>query len=159
GNARKEFEKGMDAVRKQDSASAIGHLAKATELDPQFFEALTSLGVQHLQADANETAIEYFQKAAAIDSRAVEPQVNIALAFLRRGRNPEAEAVARRILQNGIDDCRAHYLLGLALWSQQKNDSEALDNLQRASQGVPHERLAIAKIAEHQGDTQRARQE
>src|SRR2546428_13880996 len=31
--ARKEFEKGVEAARKNDSAAAIGHLAKATELD------------------------------------------------------------------------------------------------------------------------------
>ena len=42
---------------------------------------------------------------------------------------------------------------------QQKNTSEALDNLQRASDRVPRARLAIAENSEKRGDIERAKNE
>jgi tetratricopeptide (TPR) repeat protein len=158
-NARKEFEKGMVAAHKNDSAAAIGHLAKATELDPGYMEAHNNLGIQHLKAQANETALEYFQKATGLDPGAPEPHSNLALTLIRMARYSEAETAARKAVRLAGDDAAAHYYLGLALLEQQKNASEALDNLQRACERVPRARLAIADLSEKHGDMERAKRE
>jgi tetratricopeptide (TPR) repeat protein len=157
--ARKEYEKGVEAARKNDSASAIGHLAKATELDPGYAEAHNNLGVQHLKAKAYETALEYFQKAVELDPGAREPLVNLAGTLVTLERSVEAEAAARRAVRLDGSHASARYFLGLALLQQQKNTSEALDHLQRASETFPRARLAIAEAAQSQGDVERAKKE
>jgi len=157
--ARKEFEKGMEAARKNDSAAAIGHLAKATELDPELMEAHNNLGIQHLKADAYETALGYFQKAAELDLGAPSPHINLAMALVRMERYSEAEQVARKATRLAGDNAVARYTLGFALVKQEKNTHEALDNLQRACDKVPSARLAIAEMSEKRGDVERAKQE
>src|SRR5437879_1656794 len=157
--ARKEFEKGVEAARKNDSAAAIGHLAKATELDPGYMEAHNNLGVQHLKANAYETALALFQKAVELDPGAREPLVNLAATLVTLERPVEAETVARKAVRLDGGYASARYLLGLALLQQQKNTSEALDHLQRASETFPRARLAIAEAAQKGGDVERAKKE
>jgi len=157
--ARKEFEKGLEAARKNDSAAAIGHFAKATELDPDFMEAHNNLGVQHLKCDGNETALEEFQKAVELDPAALSPHVNLALVLLRMDRPSDAEAAARKAIRLDGSNENARYCLGVALLQQQKSTSEALDNLQRASETIPRARLAIADTLAKRGDVERAKKE
>jgi tetratricopeptide (TPR) repeat protein len=157
--ARKEFEKGMVAAHRNESAAAIGHLAKAADLDPGFMEAHNNLGIQHLKAQAIETAMGYFQKATELDPGAPEPYVNLALTLIRMEQYSEAETAARKAVRLAGDNALGRYYLGLALAQQQKNTSEALDNLQRACDRVPRARLAIAGLFEKRGDMERAKKE
>ena len=157
--AHKEFERGVEAARKNDSASAIGHLAKATELDPGYMEAHNNLGIQHLKANAHETALAEFQKAAELDPGAREPLVNLAATLVTMERPVEAETAARKAIRLDGSHAIARYVLGLALLQQQKNTSEALDNLERASETFPRARLAIAEVAHKRGDVERAKKE
>jgi tetratricopeptide (TPR) repeat protein len=157
--ARKEFERGVEAARKNDSAAAIGHLTKATELDPGYMESHNNLGVQHLKADGCEPALAEFQKAIELDPGSPAPQVNLSLALLKMERFAEAETAARKALRLDGGNGNAHYFLGLALFQQRKNISEALDYRQRASETVPHARLAIADISEQRGDVEGAKKE
>jgi tetratricopeptide (TPR) repeat protein len=156
--ARKEFEKGVEAARKNDSAAAIGHLTKATELDPEFAEAHNNLGVQHLKCEGYEPAVAEFQKAVELDPGARAPLVNLAATLLSMERYAEAETAARKAIRLDASGF-SRYFLGLALLQQQKNTSEALDNLQRASETVPRARLAIAEVVEKRGDIERAKKE
>ena len=157
--ARKEFEKGVEAARKNDSASAIGHLAKATELDPGYMEAHNNLGVQHLKANAYVTALALFQKAVELDPGAREPLVNLAATLVTMERPEEAESAARKAIRLDGSAVMARYFLGLALLRQQKNTPEALDNLRRASEIIPRARLAIAEVAQKRGDVAQAKEE
>ncbi len=122
-------------------------------------EAHNSLGIQHLKANACETALEYFQKAVELDPGAREPLVNLAATLVTLERPVEAETVARKALRLDGGHASARYLLGLALLQQQKNTSEALDHLQRASETLPRARLAIAEAAQKRGDVERAKKE
>jgi Tfp pilus assembly protein PilF len=157
--ARKEFEKGVEASRKNDTAAAIGHLTMATELDPDFMEAHNNLGVQHLKCAWYEPALAHFQKAAELDAGARSPLVNIAATLMGMDRFEEAETAARKAIRLGGVNATARYMLGLALLQQKKNTPEALDNLKRASDTVPRARLAIAEFLEKSGDVERARTE
>jgi tetratricopeptide (TPR) repeat protein len=157
--ARKEFEKGVEAARKNDSAAAIGHLTRATELDPDFMEAHNNLGAQHLKCEGYEPALAAFQKAVELDPGARAPLVNLAATLLTMERSAEAETAARKAIRLDASSGTSRYLLGLALLQQQKNTSEALDNLQRASETVPRARLAIAEVMEKRGDVERAKKE
>jgi Flp pilus assembly protein TadD len=157
--ARKEFEKGRAAARKKDSVAAIEHLTKATEMDPGFMEAYNDLGVQYLRADKYDSAMAQFQRATELDPGASTPHTNLAASLVILERHAEAETAARKAIRLDARSATARYFLGLALLQQQKNTSEALDNLQRASETVPRARLAIAEIVERRGDVERARNE
>src|SRR6266566_87507 len=159
--ARKEFEKGVEAARKNDSAAAIGHLTRATELDPDFMEAHNNLGAQHLKCEGYEPALAAFQKAVELDPGARAPLVNLAATLLTMERSAEAETAARKAVRLDASSGISRYFLGLglALLQRQKNTSEALDNLQRASETVPRARLAIAEVMEKRGDVERAKKE
>jgi len=157
--ARKEFEKGVEAARKDDSAAAIGHLTRATELDPDFMEAHNSLGIQHLKCDGYEPALAQFQKAIELDPGARAPVANLAATLLALGRSAEAETAARKAVRLDASNGISSYFLGLALLQQQKNTSEALDSLERASETFPRARLVIAGVVEKRGDVERAKKE
>src|SRR6185503_4324777 len=118
----------------------------ATELDPDFMEAHNSLGVQHLKCDGYEPALAEFQKAVALDPGAGSPLANMAATLLAVGRSAEAETAARKAIRLDPSSEISRYFLGLALLQQQKDTSEALDNLQRVSEKFPRARLAIAEF-------------
>jgi len=157
--ARKEFEKGIEAAHKKDSGAAIEHLTKATEIDPGFMEAYNNLGVQYLRAYEYDSAMTQFQRATELDPGDPAPQVNLAASLVILERPAEAETAARKAIRLDASSASARYFLGLALLHQQKNTSEALDNLQRASGTLPRARLAIAEVVEKRGDVERARNE
>jgi len=157
--ARKEFELGMKAADGNDTAAAIGHLARATELDPEFMEAHNNLGVQHLKCDGEEPAAQEFQKAIELDPGAPSPQINLANVLIRMERFEEAEAAARTAVRLNGANANARHALGLALLRQRKYTSEALDSLRQASETVPRARLVLAEFLEKRGEIERARNE
>ena len=158
-NARKEYQKGMKAADKGDSAGAIRYLERAIELDPKFVEGLNNLGVQHLRAGDNETARSYFQSAVDFDPGAPEPHANLARALTGLHRFPEAEAIARKAVRLAGTRSVPHFYLALALLGQEKDTVEALHHLQVAKAEIPNARLAIAMVLENSGDKTGAKEE
>jgi Ca-activated chloride channel homolog len=65
--ARKEYEKGISALLKNDSANAVDHLSKAIGIYPKFVAAYNSLGSAYMDQGAADKARDQFAEAASLD--------------------------------------------------------------------------------------------
>lgn len=77
-NARKAFEKGLDAERKDQLAIAIKYFEQAVEIYPRFTNAWFALGTVLKRQDQVEAARKAYLQATSIDSKFLPPYFSLA---------------------------------------------------------------------------------
>jgi tetratricopeptide (TPR) repeat protein len=77
-NARKAFEKGLDAERKDQLATAIKYFEQAVEIYPRFTNAWFALGTVLKRQDQVDAARKAYLQATSIDSRFLPPYFSLA---------------------------------------------------------------------------------
>lgn len=135
--ARALWRKAMSKHRAGKTAEAEKCLNEALKLDPEFAAAIEQLGLYAFARRDYSAASQYLLRAAALDQANVRTQSHAAVAELLAGHDAEAERLARTTLRLDPGDGRAHYVLGLALLRQSKNQAEALRNLDQAGPEFP----------------------
>ncbi len=83
-DARKAFDKGLDALQKGKTADAEKNFEKAVGLFPRYADAWLDLGKLRLQRNATESAGEAFQKAVDADGKLVEAHVELGMLASQR---------------------------------------------------------------------------
>lgn len=78
-DARRAFEKGLEALGKGKTPDAEKDFEKAVALYPQYAEAWLDLGKLRMQMKAEDSAAEAFQKALEADGNLVEAQVYLGM--------------------------------------------------------------------------------
>jgi tetratricopeptide (TPR) repeat protein len=78
-DARRAFDKGLEALGKGKTVDAEKDFEKAVNLYPQYAEAWLDLGKLRLQRKADDPAGEAFQKALDADGNLVEPRVYLGM--------------------------------------------------------------------------------
>jgi hypothetical protein len=96
--ARKELWRAAKAAHKGAREESMRHLRKALAVFPGYVEAHNDLGVWYIRQGAYEQAAGEFQEAAKLDSSAVRPIANLALAWVLLRRYADAESAARRAI-------------------------------------------------------------
>ncbi len=89
-SAMAELTAGMAAHKAGRLKDAVGHYARAAELDPASAEAPYRLGVLALQAGDGAGAVRFLGQAVALDAKHVGARGNLARAFMGLGRPGEA---------------------------------------------------------------------
>src|SRR5207253_969361 len=135
--AQKAYDKGRQAALKGDQHAAEGFFQQAVDADPEFVDAHNELGASEVALGELPAAVEQFQKALNLvpEHRLALPNLSIVLAKLKRFH--EAGEVARRALLVLPGEARMHYILALSLLAENKQTTEALNNLHRASTEIP----------------------
>jgi hypothetical protein len=77
-NARKAFEKGLDAERKDQPAAAIKYFEQAVEIYPRFTNAWFALGTVLKRQDQVDAARKAYLQATSIDSKFLPPYFSLA---------------------------------------------------------------------------------
>ena len=95
-----------------ETAAARAEFERAIAIDPAYEKAHNNLGVS-LMSDGRERAASEFRSALAIDSRRVEPLVNLALVEYAAGRGEQAVALLGRAVEIDPRHAGAHYNLGM----------------------------------------------
>ena len=114
--AREEYQKGMERLAKDDSTGSVNHFAKAIKVFPEYYEALSQLGIAEIRLGSREEARKAFQ--AAIDlskGRHAAAQFGLGYLLYLEGKAEEAEAILRRGLELDGNAPDGHVILGLAL--------------------------------------------
>ena len=144
--AQKEFSKGQTAAKKQDYQAALDHFQKALDIDPEFADAYSSIGVAEAILGRLEEAAEQFQKAVSLvpDHTLAISNLSIVLAQLKR--YGDAGQAARQALKLNPSLLRMRYILAVSLTREPGHETEALDNLERAAVEIPKARLLAADI-------------
>ena len=150
--ARRLFKEADSLAEGGKLADSAMRLEKALEEDPQWFEAWNNLGSRRLTLGNFAGAAEAFRRALSIDPNISAVHANLGLSLLFLQDAAGAEVCGRKALQLEPDAPKAAYVMGLALFQQNKRTREALEALQRASTAVPRARLAIAEWHCRHGD-------
>jgi len=110
GHAVLWFEYGNAASRLGQRADAIRAWDKSIALEPNNVELLVQVGHQYLGARQSQQAQGCFSRAAAVDAKAINPRISLALSLERQHRLGEARALAEQCLAIDARDEQARYV-------------------------------------------------
>lgn len=114
-DAKKAFEKGMDAVNRKNAAEAQKNFEKAVELYPRYAAALYELGRLSEGQNRFDDARKSYAQAVAADAKFIPPHERIAWIDLRESKWQELADSSGAILRlDPIDYPDAYYLGGVA---------------------------------------------
>ena len=97
----------------QQSASAIGEIEQAIELDPAFAPAWTALGSAQLRSGDRQQALEAFNRAVALAPASIDARLSLAHYHWATGGVSDAERVLREALGLQPDNPTVHRALAL----------------------------------------------
>lgn len=116
--ARKEFEKGEDALAEKGPRDAIQHFESAVQLHPQFFEAELSLGTAYMDLGQWDRAEASLLRAAEINPKSANAFFALGEVYLHNGRLAEAEKTLRDGLRLENRSWQAHFALARVYWKK-----------------------------------------
>jgi len=132
-DARKAFEKGLDAVKKSKPDEAQKEFEKAVETYPKYASAWFELGRVYEQRDHPEEARKAYNQALAADSKYINPYERLYLMALKEAKWQEVADTTDRVLRlNPFNFPGAYYFNAVAnlqlqhLDVAEKNAREAL---------------------------------
>jgi tetratricopeptide (TPR) repeat protein len=141
-NARKEFEKGGDALTQENWKKAIDHLNRAIALYPQYAAAYNNLGVAYGRMNDPAHQREALEKAIALDDHFAPAYVNLAELCIRQQNSAQAESLLLKAIPLDPTSAKSYLLLADAQLLNQHYDAAISNALEVHS--LPHERLALA---------------
>src|ERR1019366_6130667 len=152
-NARREFDQGMAALRKDRLDAAARHFEKAAAIYPRYADAWNRIG--HLQAEKHDTAAARvsFARAIAIDPRLVPPYVELAALNVNEGKWREAAENSQRAIRLdsfGVPavyyfDALANY--NLQNWDATEKSARRLQKLDTQHRYIKIDRILGAVLA------------
>ncbi len=116
--ARKEFEKGEDALAAKKTQDAVQHFENAAQLHPIFFEAELSLGTAYMDLGQWDRAEDSLRRAADINPKSPNAFFALGEVYLRNGRLVEAEKTLRDGLRLENRSWQAHFALARVYWKK-----------------------------------------
>lgn len=134
-NAPTHFWKGMLLKDLQKIPDAIAELKKATELDPQYYNAHMMLAQLYAQAN-NPATVATYDAAAAIDTTQTEALYAKALYLQNKGNTAQAIAAYQQLIERNPQNQDAFYNLGY-IYYQKKDIDKALQHFELATKMNP----------------------
>ena len=116
--ARKEFEKGEDALAAKKTRNAVLHFENAVQLHPTFFEAELSLGTAYMDLGQWENAEDRLRRATELNPKSPNAFFALGEVYLHHGRLAEAEKTLRNGLSLENRWWRPHFALARVYWKK-----------------------------------------
>ena len=129
-NARKAYQKGLEAMRVEKGDAAAIEFTKAVKLYPTFAIAWYQLGLARQSRNDAAGAVEAWKEAQKSDPRYVKPYENLTVAADRRGDWAESEKYSRLWIQLDPEDFPGAYLFN-AVANARLNNVEAAERAAR----------------------------
>jgi tetratricopeptide (TPR) repeat protein len=149
GKARREFEKGLDRLHKNDVEGSLEHFKEATNAFPDYYEAYYQIGMANLELRRRDDAEQALQRAIDLSGGGyAEPQFALGALLCDQKQYPEAERVLRRAIEVDGNSWKGHLFLGEALFGENRlaeAEKSAQEVLLRRSD-VPTVYLLLANI-------------
>lgn len=139
--ARKEFDKGLDALEKKNFAEAHKRFEKASALYPRYAAALNNLGFIAMQGGDAATGETFFERAIAADEQYAGAYINLAKLRWAQKRFPEAEKLLTK--HTALDPQAVESLALLANLNAMTGRHEETVVLTRKAHSLPHQDYAI----------------
>jgi len=129
--ARKEFQRGLQALGRRQIDRSAGHFRKAIEIYPNYEEAYIQLAWANFQQRAYDQAQRILQKAISVNAKNANAYALLGSAYRAENRIPEAIGALKHSLSLEEFSWFAHLELGQILLKQGKVE-EAYSHLVRA---------------------------
>ncbi len=142
--ARKELEKGNEAMQRERLDEAQQRFKKAITLYPQYASAYNNLGVLYMKAGDQKAGREAFEKAVSLNQQYPRAYINLARLFIAENNFREAENLLKKSLALEPTNPESLTLLARAQLTLGKLE-EALQNARKVH-SVPHPQEAVAHI-------------
>jgi tetratricopeptide (TPR) repeat protein len=124
--AREEFNRGASIINK-DPASGILALKRATEIFPDYFEALELLGTQYVKLGQFENAAPILVRALAVNDKAASSMYALGVAYLKLNHLRESIELLQKAAEHDAGNPNVFMMLGLAY-----GNSNSLDESETA---------------------------
>ena len=98
GNAKKEFQKGVEALGRKDLGESEKRFRRAIELHPQYAMAWNHLGVVYMQQGHPAEGADAFEKAVGLNDHYASALINIGKARMEQ----KQPAVAEQLLERAV---------------------------------------------------------
>jgi tetratricopeptide (TPR) repeat protein len=109
-NARKTYEKGLEAMRTGKWEAAASEFGKAVKIYPAFAVAWYQLGLARQNRNDTPGALEAWKEAQKCDARYIKPYENLTVAADHRGDWAESEKYSRAWIHLDPEDFPGAYL-------------------------------------------------
>jgi len=145
-DARKAYDKGMDALKKHKFADAQANFEKAVEIYPKFASVWYELGMLQAGQGRMDMARKYFDLSVQNDPKFVKPYLQIASLELQASRWPALSEVTEKLIKlDPFDYPQVYYYHSVANYNLQRFpeaeksalEAERLDT-RHAIPGVSH---------------------
>ncbi|MDR1285132.1 MAG: tetratricopeptide repeat protein [Campylobacteraceae bacterium] len=117
--AYKFYDKGNQALDKNNLKEAQSNFLKALEIDPSFVDALDHLGITYRRANDYEKAENTYLKSIKINSENFIPYANLALIYLFQERFGESIKMYSKAIELDPQSPEAYYGIGLAYYTME----------------------------------------
>ena len=142
--ARKEFDKGTDAMGKSQWDEAEKHFEKATEIYPRYASAFNNLGIVAINQNKLPAARGYFQQAINLDDHLASAYLNISKLDYNEHRLKEAQAPLAKALT--LDPMNVEAMLLMAASQLSTGGLEQAIAYAHRIHTLPHQKFAISHI-------------
>ncbi len=123
-DAKKAYEKGLDAAKKKKWAEAQGSLEKAVAIYPKYAVAWYELGRTFHEQSNVEQARNAYVKAVEADAKFVKPYMPLALIAANEKKWDDAERYSSELLRlNPVDYAYAYFYNSIANFNLRKLDA------------------------------------
>jgi len=146
GRVTRAIDAAGKAARAGNPQKSLEYLEKALTIDPDLAKVHAYAAILCLQLGHNDDALRHGQKAFELNPDLLETGIAFTTVSLVLNHYREAEAVARRALENHAHDPELLVALALSLIAQQGNLGEALALVQQASVDFAPARLYAAAV-------------
>lgn len=141
-NALNLYQKGMAAVKKNDSKAAVESLSAAVAAHPTFAVALSDLATQYMHLKQWDKAGETYEALIKLKPNDAAAHLNYGIVAFNQKKMEDAESHLRKAIELKSAGPSAHYYLGLIMIST-KRYSEAVPEFE-ATIANGGENLALA---------------
>ena len=142
--ARKEFDKGTEAMVKSRWDEAEKHFEKATEIYPRYASAFNNLGVVAINEQKLPAARGYFQQAIKVDDHLASAYLNIGKLDYNEHHPKEAESSLVHVL--ALDPMNVEAMLLMAASQLATGGLDEAITYAHRIHNLPHEKFAISHI-------------
>jgi tetratricopeptide (TPR) repeat protein len=142
--ARKEFDKGTEAMAKSHWDEAEKHFEKATEIYPRYASAFNNLGVVAINRNNAPAARSYFQQAINFDDHLASAYLNISKLDYNEHRLKEAQTPLAKAL--ALDPMNVEAMLLMAASQLSTGGFDEAIAYAHKIHTLPHEKFAISHI-------------
>lgn len=155
--ARKEYERGHDALEAKDFAGARQHLEKAVETDACYARALTELGVVLTLQGELSSAETSLQKSIHCDGEFLEAYIQLGILLDAEKKYSESESILQKGLRVAPSEWQIYYRLGavhehLGRYKEAEEEYLKAESLSAAVPAEVHVRLAEAYLQQKEYD-------